>query len=132
MSNIELKCRLCCDKGYSTEYVGASYAMPDFPGDKKYKVVDEGVVKHYCTCEKGRDMNPNNPVNSEYLTDEEYDRMKKDVESRENHITDSGKKSQLRETDVKSASTKLNKNLINGEESYENYKETKPGDRLSL
>ncbi len=124
------KCRLCWDKGYSTEYVGSSYAMPDFHGDKEYKVADEGIVKHYCTCEKGREMNPNRNslesirediyfsrvsaedvittaseaifdrkrdddlkskgvTTSEYLTDEEYERMKKDVE---NHITGAGKK----------------------------------------
>jgi hypothetical protein len=90
--NLDPKCRLCWDKGFSTEYKGASYAMPDFHGQKEHKVADEGVVKNYCSCEKGREMNPNKVVNSEYLTDEEYDRMKQDVESRENHIADANKK----------------------------------------
>lgn len=83
--NLDPKCRLCWDKGYSTEYVGVS-----------------GVVHHYCSCEKGSEMNPKTIIhksptqtvysdgtserspNSEYLTYyDEYDLMKRDAEKRE-------------------------------------------------
>jgi hypothetical protein len=50
------KCKNCYDKGFSTEYVGASYAMPDFIGDKKYMVDAGGVKIKYCSCKKGKAM----------------------------------------------------------------------------
>ena len=41
-------CSNCNDKGFTTEYKGAAYAMPDFFGDKKFKVGNEGVRKNKC------------------------------------------------------------------------------------
>lgn len=48
------KCKICWDKGFSTRYVGPSYAMPDFIGDRKYLVDKGGVKIKYCTCDKGK------------------------------------------------------------------------------
>ena len=56
MKNISPKCKNCYDKGYSTEYVGESFALPDFCGDKKYKVADAGIRINYCNCKKGKEL----------------------------------------------------------------------------
>jgi hypothetical protein len=65
-------------------YFGSEYGVK-FPDGRVFK---ESV----CTVLMG-EANAIKEINSsEYLTDEEYDRMKQDVESRENHIADANKK----------------------------------------
>jgi hypothetical protein len=58
MKNVP-NCSNCWDKGYSTHYEGASYAMPDFIGDKKYKVSDEGIRIIFCRCKRGQFLKRN-------------------------------------------------------------------------
>ena len=52
------KCTNCFDKGFSTEYKGAVYGLPDFEsdGNKRFKVGNEGIKINYCRCAKGKRM----------------------------------------------------------------------------
>jgi len=50
------KCKNCYDKGFASVYEAGSYAMPDFYGDKKYRVQKVGIRIKYCTCLKGKRM----------------------------------------------------------------------------
>jgi hypothetical protein len=50
----EVKCTKCYDKGFSTVYQGGVYLMPDFCGDKKVCLENQGVKIKYCTCLNGK------------------------------------------------------------------------------
>ena len=49
-------CPHCYNKGYSTEFMGASFAMADFIGDETYQIKNPGIVIHFCICSRGKDL----------------------------------------------------------------------------
>jgi hypothetical protein len=54
--NAEPKCKICWDKGYSTELIGNTVAHADFCGDKTKIIKPSHIRKNYCKCAKGKKM----------------------------------------------------------------------------
>jgi len=50
------KCNKCYDKGYFTEFVGATIVSSDFEGEKDTILKEPHIVKNYCSCKKGQRM----------------------------------------------------------------------------
>lgn len=51
-----IKCKVCYDKGYSTELVGDTMCYADFIGDKTFKVRGARIVVKLCNCGRGKDL----------------------------------------------------------------------------
>lgn len=48
------KCKSCWGKGFSTQLIAGTEGWTDFGALRKIKFSGIEVVKHYCTCAKGK------------------------------------------------------------------------------
>ena len=53
---MEIRCKNCREKGYSTVFDGDTLCLADFIGNKTYKTREAGIRIKLCNCNRGKDL----------------------------------------------------------------------------